>query len=94
MTEKARTSRIADIMQMVTSASGPVFEDPEMQRVWEEYMTAMDEYGKRMRAGEITLDNYVEHWRRIVQPKRKAYEDYQTLFVMGVKFTPVGRKGE
>jgi len=64
-----------------------------MQAVWEGYMDALEEYFAKHKSGEITVENFTEHWEKIVAPKRKAYEDYQALKAMGVTMKPVERKG-
>ncbi len=71
----------------------PVFEDLKMQAVWDDYMDSMEEYQAKLKSGKITLDNFTEQWKKIVVPKRKAYEDYQALKAMGVTMKPVERKG-
>ena len=80
-------------LQDVVDGKSPVFKDPKMQAVWAGYMDALKEYQARLKSGEITVENFTEHWEKIVGPKRKAYEDYQALKAMGVTMKPVERKG-
>lgn len=92
MREKIR--EIYEWLQNIVNGKRPAFEDPKMQEVWENYMDAMEEYNTEVKSGKATVENFTERWREIVGPKRKAYEDYQTLKAMGVTLTPVERKGE
>jgi len=84
---------LREIYEWLRGIKRPVFEDPKMQAVWEGYMDAQEEYQARLKSGEITIENFTEQWKKIVVPKRKAYEDYQALKVMGVTMKTVERKG-
>ena len=76
-------------------------DDPEMQRVHDEYIEAMEEHRRRCHEVWTSTDDSDKRvekiaalYEEIIEPKRKRYEDLQTMRLMRVKLTPVKTKGE
>ena len=86
---------VREIYQMLCDIVNrkPIYEDPKMQQLHDDYIDAMLEYGDEVKSGKATVENFTERWREIVVPKRTAYENYQTLKAMGVTMVPVDKKG-
>lgn len=67
--------------------------DKRMGELHAARIAASAEHSRKIRAGELNVDNFTEDFEKNVKPAIKEYDDYQALKVMGVKMTPVDKKG-
>ena len=70
---------------------GNIWSDKRMGELHAARIAASAEHGRKVREGELNVDNFTEDFEKNVLPAIKEYDDYVALKFMGVTMTPVER---
>ncbi len=69
-----------------------VWSDKRMGELHAARIAASAEHDRKVKAGELNVDNFTEDFEENVMPAIKAYHDYVALKVLGVTMTPVDKE--